>query len=310
MGWHPRSRWLTVEGRHTHVVDVGRGPTVLLLHGFLHSSWTWRSTLDALAARYRVIAPCLPGFGWSQAEAGDVSLPALTRWLTGLLDALEVSRLACALGNSLGGGACLALAHAAPARVERLALVSSLGPRLRLPRWPLQALGLPAFLPVFQRTAGNPGFVRHALALTAYKRRAVDEEVLRGFAHLGRAGGHQAALAHARELTPSTAALSGLLPQVQTPTLVVWGALDRVLPLPYGRKVAARIPGARLEVFEDCGHCAHEEDAPRFLALLRAFLAPAQAQAPALATAQAPVSAPPPAPAPAEPLEETVPAAG
>ena len=272
MGWHPRSRWLQVDGRRTHVVDVGRGPALLLLHGFLHSSWTWRAALEPLAARHRVIAPCLPGFGWSDAEAGDVSLPALVRWLGALLDELEVPRLHCALGNSLGGGACLALAHAAPQRVERLALVSPLGAWLPVPALPLRALGLQALEPVYQRTAGRPEFVRRALQLTAYRKRTVDDEVLRGFAHLSRPGSHQATLAHARELSASSAALVKLVPEVRVPALLVWGAQDRLLSLAYGKTVAARLANARLEVFEDCGHCAHEEDPQRFLGLLRPFL--------------------------------------
>lgn len=278
MAWHAESRWITVDGRRTHVVDAGRGPPLLFLHGFLHSSWTWRAALEALSATHRVIAPCLPGFGWSDAEAGDVSLPALVRWLEALLDELRVPRLAGAIGNSLGGGLCLALAHHAPQRVERLVLVSALGAWLPVPSLPLRLLGVRALGPLYGATAGRAAFVRRLLQLTAYRLRTVDEEVLRGFAHLSRPGGHAAAVAHASALGPSSRELVRLVPTVRTPSLVVWGAEDRLLPLGYGRKVAARLPDARLEVLPGCGHCAQEEEPERFLQLLRAFL-PAAASA-------------------------------
>ena len=272
MAWHARSRELVVDGRRTHVVDAGEGPPVLLLHGFLHSSWTWRATIEALTrGGRRVIAPCLPGFGWSEVAHGDVSLAALLRWTRALLDALGVERLSCAIGNSLGGGLCLALAHDAPARVERLALVSPLGSWLPVPSLPLRLLGASRLDPLYRATAGQPAFVRRLLQLTAYRAR-IDEEVMRGFAHLSRPGSHAAAIAHARQLRAASVALARLLPQVHAPTLLVWGTHDRLLPLRWGRAIASRLPAARLEPIPGAGHCAHEEQPERFQALLSAFL--------------------------------------
>lgn len=271
-----------VDGRRTHVVDAGQGPAVLLLHGFLHSSWTWRATIEALlrAGGRRVIAPCLPGFGWSEVAHGDVSLPALVRWTTALLDALDVPRLSCAIGNSLGGGVCLALAHAAPARVERLALVSPLGSWLPVPSLPLRLLGVSSLDPLYRATAGQPAFVRRLLQLTAYRGR-IDDEVMRGFAHLSRPGSHAAAVAHARELWAASVALVRLLPEVKTPTLLAWGTHDRLLPLRWGRAISRALPDARLEPIPGAGHCSHEEQPARFVELLSGFLPAVRAGTPA-----------------------------
>lgn len=287
ISWHPRGRFVEVDGRRAHVVDAGQGPTVLLLHGFLHSSFTWRATIEALAPRHRVIALDLLGCGWSDRGAGDYSLEGLTRWTCGALDALGVGDLHAVVGNSLGGALALDLALGAPERVGRVALVSPLGATVPVPGLPFRLLGVPALEPLFRLTAGNAAFARRALSLMAYRRRPVDAEVLHGFAPLERPGSLLAATGMAGALWATSASVEARLGALTHPALLVWGGRDAVLPLAYGRRVASLLPAARLEVFDDCGHCAHEEDPDRFHALLDAFLAPAPVAAEAGARAAA-----------------------
>lgn len=277
ISWHPQGRFVEVDGRRAHVVDVGQGPPVLLLHGFLHSSFTWRATVDALATRHRVIVPDLLGCGWSDRGAGDYTLEGLSRWTAGVLDALGVGDLHAVIGNSLGGTLAVDLALREPARVGRLALVSPLLATLPVPSLPFRVLGLPVFEALFRATAGNPAFVRHALGLVAYRRRVVDHDVLQGFVPLERQGSLLTATSMASALHATSASIEARAPSLVTPTMLVWGARDGVLPLSYGRRVAALLPAARLEIFDDCAHCAHEEDPARFHALLDALLAPALA---------------------------------
>lgn len=269
--WHEAGRFVQVGERRLHVVDAGRGPTVLLLHGFLHSSWTWRHVVPALARRHRVLAVDLPGWGWSDRVAGACSLEETAALVRGLLAELGVERLALAAGNSMGGGVALRLAlDALP--VDRLLLVSPLALPIPVPRGPLRLLGHPTFGPVFRATAGNPAFVRRALELLVYRTIPVDAQVLRGYEPLARPGTLASACATARELGPSAARLAPRLGELQVPATVVWGSRDRVLPLRYGRSVVARLPGAGLDVFDGCGHCPQEEQPARFAALLERLL--------------------------------------
>lgn len=274
ISWHPQGRFVEVEGRRAHVVDAGQGPPILLLHGFLHSSFTWRDTVEALARRHRVIVPDLLGCGWSDRGAGDYSLAGLSRWTAGVLDALGVGDLHAVIGNSLGGTLAVDLALREPSRVGRLALVSPLLATLPVPSLPFRVLGLPVFESLFRATAGNPAFVRRALSWVAYRRRVVDHDVLHGFVPLEREGSLLTATSMAGALHATSAAIEARVPSLVTPTLLVWGARDGVLPLSYGRRVAELIPAASLEVFDDCAHCAHEEDPARFHGLLDAHLAP------------------------------------
>ncbi len=273
MSWHPRGRYVEVEGERVHCVDVGDGPPVLLLHGFLHSSFTWRETLRALAPHHRVLAPDLRGFGWSDRRAGDYTSAGLARWLDRVLVALGVRRLAAAIGNSLGGAVLLELALSRPDHAGHLVLVSPLAAPLRVPALPFRLLGWRGLSPLFRLTAGNPAFVRAALRRTAYRGCEVDAEVLSGFAPLARTGSHAAACAVAGSLWRGSLALSRRLSGLQAPTTLVWGERDGVLPLRYGRAVAALLPQARFEVLPGCGHCPQEEQPQRFHALLGEVLA-------------------------------------
>jgi pimeloyl-ACP methyl ester carboxylesterase len=276
ISWHPQGRFVEVQGRRAHVVDTGEGPPVLLLHGFLHSSYTWRRTIEALAPRHRVIAPDLLGCGWSDRGDGDYGLEGLGRWVAGTLDALGVGDLHAAVGNSLGGGLLLDLALRAPRRVARLALVSPLAATLPVPSLPFRLLGLPLLEPLFRATAGNPSFVRRALSLLAYRGRPVDDEVLHGFTPLERQGSLRTATAMAGALWEASASIQRRLGELDVPTLLVWGARDGVLPLVYGKRVASLVPRARFEVLDGLGHCAHEEDPARFHALLDELLGAAR----------------------------------
>lgn len=105
---------------------------MLLLHGSGPgvSAWAnWRGTFDALADRYRVVAPDIVGFGYTQRPVGfRYELDAWTAHLVGVLDALELPRVSV-VGNSFGGALALALAAEHPERVNRVVLMGAVGMR-------------------------------------------------------------------------------------------------------------------------------------------------------------------------------------
>src|SRR2546427_8478977 len=98
-----QGRFVAVEGLRVFAITLGQGPDVVLLHGTPASTYSWRKVLEPLAARHRVHAIDLPGYGFSDKPA-DAPYDAawFARVVAGYLDAAGVARAVLA-GNSMGG---------------------------------------------------------------------------------------------------------------------------------------------------------------------------------------------------------------
>ena len=120
-------------GLRVHVVEHGEGEPLLLLHGYMTSSYSWRYVLEPLGRRFRVVAPDLPGNGRSAPAPGRPQTAAALGALLGeIQDALGIA--GCnAVGNSLGGYLCMQRALADPGAFARLVAIHPPGfPELRL----------------------------------------------------------------------------------------------------------------------------------------------------------------------------------
>jgi pimeloyl-ACP methyl ester carboxylesterase len=126
--------WLDVPsgcGRvRLHVAEAGAGTPVLLLHGWPQHWWCWRRVIERLRNHYRLLAPDLRGFGWSEAPGTGYSATGFASDAVGLLDALGLTR-AHVVGHDWGGFAAILLALRHPERVDRLLLSNTPGPWAR-----------------------------------------------------------------------------------------------------------------------------------------------------------------------------------
>ena len=272
--WHPAGRHLALRsfaGQRLHVVSLGAGPHVVLLHGYIQSSWAWRHNLDALARHFTVHAVCLPGFGWSDKPARpSYRLLHQAERVLELL-ALLGAETVHLVGNSLGAALALEVAVLAPHRVGRLVLVNPAGAGT-YPIASVARLQHEAWEPLF-RLPGVPQVLALGLRHGAYARLDVDAAFLRAFlGPLYSAGGLHAALKVARSFHADLAALDRRLPDIPQPAYVAWGQGDRIVPRTVIERVARRLPDARLEPFDCSGHCPMEEEPERFNREAVAFL--------------------------------------
>jgi pimeloyl-ACP methyl ester carboxylesterase len=275
------SRYITVGGYRLHVLEAGRGPAALLLHGFAGSAEDWRPTGEALAHMgYRAVAVDALGFGRSD-KPGDApySLELMAGLYAGLLDALG-ERRAALVAHSMGGKYALAMALLHPERVAGLALAATDGfaeasPLTRAGGWPL--LG-----PALLWLSARPAVVRAMLGAAFFEPEAHLTAALleRGRAALEGAENRRALTALSRRYDATDLGRTGLrerLSELRTPTLLVWGEADRVFPLATcGAAAAAAIPGARLLAIPRCGHFPQVEAARAFRGALAGFLAGAR----------------------------------
>jgi pimeloyl-ACP methyl ester carboxylesterase len=272
--WRDHARWVRVDGRWANVVELGAGPPILFVHGLSGCWQNWLAQLPEFAARHRVIAVDLPGFGASEMPAREISIAGYAAFLDRLCTLLGVDEPLTVVGNSMGGFVAAELAIAVPERVERLVLVSAAGISSdRIRREPVltvaRGIGLLTGWAAsrHEALARRPGLREVALRFVVRHPRRLSAplafELMQGS---GKAG-----------FLPALSALIGYplrdrLEQVVCPTLVVWGEDDRVIPVKDAARFERLIPDARAVVLPDTGHVAMLERPVLFNGLLEGFI--------------------------------------
>jgi pimeloyl-ACP methyl ester carboxylesterase len=268
-----------IDGMPIRYLAAGEGPPVVLLHGAGDNALDWRWVMPALAASHRVYAPDLPGSPDSARPAADYSPAFFERFVTAFLNALDIGR-ATFVGNSLGGLIALQLALSEPERAGALVLVDSagLGRAVNPAFTSVNVPGLgEAALPFWRTPVGayQRAWGRTAL-LFAHPPERVPHEWLAEQCRLALSPGYlEAHLTVLRALVDPAGqreVLVDQLPLLKIPTLVVWGARDRVFPQSQAKEAVAQLPEGSLTLVPECRHMPHVECPDLFLAALDDFL--------------------------------------
>lgn len=272
-------------GLHVHYRDEGRrdAPALVMVHGFAASLQAWEPWRTRLAGEYRVISLDLPGHGLTRAPAGyHASAEGDVALVDELTRNLGVERFVL-IGNSMGGAVAWRYALAHPERLRGLVLVDAAG-------WPGQGRNGPPPL-VFQllsNPAGrallksiDPTYMTTRGLKAAYLDPAlVTPALVARYTDMARAPGHKDIML-GRNDGPRAGVTAATFAAIRTPTLVMAGADDRLIPSADARALAAAIPGAKLVVYPGVGHVPMEQIPDRSAADLRAFLAALPAEPPA-----------------------------
>jgi pimeloyl-ACP methyl ester carboxylesterase len=255
----PREETVTLaDGRSIAalVAGPGDGQRIVFVHGLGGSQSTWQIVLGELAERYRVAAIDLPGHGQSDKSAdADYSAAALAGAVAEALKALNVTP-AIVVGHSLGGAVALHIALEHADVVAGLVLVNSVG------------LGVEIAGELLDLMEGEPGkaTARGLLELFFEDQRLVVDRGIDEMAQNQLANGawaaQQAVAAAAFDRSGQRLAVRNQLAQVTAPTLVAWGARDRVVPLSHAIAAVSVLPDAVLKVLPAVGHVPQVEDAP------------------------------------------------
>jgi pimeloyl-ACP methyl ester carboxylesterase len=271
-------RYIDVEGLRTRYWLAGSsGPPVVLIHGLGASAEIWSANIGALASRHRVYVPDLPGFGHTEMPSRmDFSPAAYSRFIQDFMTAQGIGR-ASIVGHSLGGGVALRVILDDPGRVEGIVLVScaGLGREISLP---LRIASLPFFERVF--------FKPPLQVFTLFLHRLVydPKRITPGFARLYyemffQPGSVRAFTGILRAIATLRGARPGVLEpildglgSIASPALILWGRHDRILPVSQAVEAAGKIPGARLHIFERCGHMPNVEYPEEFNRIVLEFL--------------------------------------
>jgi magnesium chelatase accessory protein len=261
------SSFVEAGGLRWHVQRMGQGPVLLLLHGTAAATHSWRALMPLLAERFTVIAPDLPGHGFTSApKEGGYTLPAMAQSVAALLGEVGDTP-AMTIGHS--AGAAIAVRMALDGKLSG-PIVSINGALLPFPGFAAQLfpqmarmLFLNPLMPrLFALTGQSEGFVRRFLERSTGSQ--VDTEGARYYQRLFACSGHCAA-ALAMMANWDLESLKRGLPTLKNAVALFAGAKDAAVPPSVADQVAALIPSGTVRKFERLGHLAHEE-APDMLA--------------------------------------------
>lgn len=284
------------EGREVRMAYSEQGDPdsrlhVILLHGLFDHKGTWSAlTPHLVEAGYHVIALDLIGFGRSS-KPGFRSEPASRRYgaeaqvgfVRAFVERLGLDEVVL-VGNSFGGGVILrSVCTPWPGgpRVRGLVLESATGypqalpPYIRLlADWPGRLLLNRLALALGLGTGLARAIVRTAFRRVFHDRGRIPEELVEEAVDILREPETvQAYQASARNLVPADIGrFTGRYREIDVPTLVVWGAQDRIVPPLFGLLFEAEIPDATLHVLDECGHAPHLEHPAETACLLRDWI--------------------------------------
>jgi len=283
---NPDPEWMRIDWReHRHEVDVvgskvnyvemGEGPPLLLVHGLSGAWQNWLETIPHFARTHRVVALDLPGFGSSAMPSWEISIPAYGRFLRDFCERIGIARCSLA-GNSMGGFIATEVAITDPERVDDLVLISAAGITwARARREPAAMIGrvglatAPLVTRFHMSWIRRPGLRKGVFQGIFFdpnglRRETIWENVVPAL----QSPGYYDALT-----TLWGYDIRDRLEEIETPTLIVWGRNDRVVPVPAALSYEKRIgDNAELVIFDRCGHVPQIERPVRFNRVLEEFL--------------------------------------
>jgi len=284
---NPDPEWLKIDWRqHLHQIDlpgaeavnyveIGEGEPIIFVHGIAGCWRNWLENLPYFGRTHRAIALDLPGFGDSPLPSWEISMANYGRLIHDFCERLGLEQVAALVGNSMGGFIGTEAVIEEPERFERLVLISAAG--ISFAEWQgrtFDATGrlVKAAIPflsgdrrvywtrprgrklAFGRLFRNPNKLRPEL---------LAEQVRPGL--------------QAPAFSEALTKIWGYdtrerLPEIEIPTMVVWGLNDQIVPVEGAIGYHRLIPHSRLEIFERTGHLPMLERPQRFNPLLEEFI--------------------------------------
>lgn len=271
----PAGGTIVVDGQPLFVRQSGTGPDVVLLHGLGDSSLGWSYIEGPLVrAGYRVLVWDALGAGRSaKPRDGDYSLAAHQHRLEHVLDACDVDE-PMLVGHSLGGALALRYAATHPERTRALCLIDPAAYRegAVAGRW---LWDVPLLAEAVLGLLSYELLVDLALAQNFAAVERVPADLRRSFLREARRDGAiRALIAQERQLIPADAdAWEAGHRRIRSPTLVLWGEQDALVPLAQGCRLVRDIRGAQLVLLPGLAHSPHLERPDTVLSWLLPFLA-------------------------------------
>jgi 2-hydroxymuconate-semialdehyde hydrolase/2-hydroxy-6-oxo-octa-2,4-dienoate hydrolase len=263
-------RTIDAGGIETSYLEAGSGETVLMLHGSgpgVSALANWQHNIPTLAQRFHVLAPDIVGFGTTERPEDIVySLRTWTDHIWAFMDARGIEK-AGVIGNSLGGRIALQMATDQPDRIAKMVLMGTPG----IGMTPTEGLAaLRAYEPSHEAMrallrnyfAVDPAMITDDLVKIRYEASIAD----------GAYEAYRAMFFDPRHAGSELGITENEVRAIATPTLLIHGREDKVVPLQVSLTMVGLLPDADLHVFSACGHWTQIERADEFSAVVSDYL--------------------------------------
>ena len=247
---------IVVDTLLTHCQLTGKGKLVVLLHGWGDNAQGLAALQADLTKHYQVLAVDLPGFGSTQAPKQVWDLDGYAQFLTAVLSKLELDQPYALIGHSNGGALAIRAISLGALQPRKLILLAASGVRTsnQLKRFILKIIAKTGNI----ATAGLPERYRRALRQSLY----------------GAAGSDMLVVPELEETFKKTVRqdVQADAARIEIPTLLIYAADDKAVPVEDGRRYQQLIKQSRLEIVDDAGHFVHLDQPDRVRKLIEEFL--------------------------------------
>ena len=275
-------QFVEVQGHRIAYVDNGQGDPIVLIHGFGGSMWQWEHQHCYFSSHGRVILLDLLGSGLSDKPKLSYTPQLFVDFFHAFLDALQIDRVTL-VGNSMGAGLCMAMAMQSPHRVKKLVLISGFPPdpkksvasptyewllTRRPPLWMAQMTnrlgGRWATESILKEIVYDPTMITPLIVERSFQNRQLSTFLAPLYSCLKNMSLWQ------QEFGPR-------ITEIHHPTLILWGAQDRVFPVTVGQHLHTLIPQSTFQIIPKCGHIPQWEQPREVNARIQEFLDQASA---------------------------------
>jgi 4,5:9,10-diseco-3-hydroxy-5,9,17-trioxoandrosta-1(10),2-diene-4-oate hydrolase len=277
----PVEHYVKVGQINTRYWVDGEGSPVVLIHGLGGSATGWLNTFTPLCAEHRVYALDLIGHGRTdKPTAAQHRFSDLADFVCAFMSALEIDR-AHMMGHSMGGAVALQFVIAYPERVERLILADS-GGLGREAAFFLRLMSIPALGELMYKMTYTTNIQKFAQQVRtgAFDASNISDQLIENIYAVEQGPDQYKTTLKVLRMGADWRGQKASfykpileqLPTILHPTLLIWGRHDALVPVKHGERAVKRIPDARLEVIESCGHTPMFEQPAIFNRLVLEFL--------------------------------------
>ena len=274
--YNPEYSWFTrVDGVRVHYQEAGdeNAPPIILIHGFISSNLIWSHVLLPLARKgFRVIAPDLPGYGYSDKPAdAHYTIAEQAGFVAGFMERLGIKK-AIVAGASYGGAIAATVALDYPDRVDKLILIGAVTNDDAKKKFLLRVSCLPLIGDIATPLFLGSRWILRLRMQDMYRRmqRPINEMMVASRHHLlATANTHRAMVRTARAWSANRIEREASL--IRQPTVLMWGDQDDHIPLDNAFRLRDAIPNSKLIVFRNCGHIPAAEQPENFVDAVAEF---------------------------------------